>query len=72
MTWVSQVSLVSLFHSGLRSGLNFTAAHWPVHRPRLRATISAQGAGRAHSLFVTSGIPITWLTPCGRTADTRF
>jgi hypothetical protein len=60
---VSQVSLVGLFHSGPRPGLNFSAAHWDVPRPRLRATTSAQRAEAAHSLFVTSGLPIPGPTP---------
>jgi hypothetical protein len=59
---VMWVSLVSLFHSGPRPGLHFSAGYWHVHRPRLRATTSAHGAGMAHALFVTCEIPIPWLT----------
>lgn len=60
---VSQVTLVSLFHSGLRPAQISSAGHWHVHRPRLRATTSAQGAGLAHALFVTPEITRCWLTP---------
>jgi hypothetical protein len=82
---VSQVTLVSLFHSGLRPALISSAGHWHVHRLRLRATTSVQGAGLAHALFVTPEIPIRWLTPwriagghwvlrswCVRWLDERF
>ena len=57
------MSLVSVFHAGLRPGRNFSAGHWHVHRPRLRATTSAQGARLAHSAFVTCGIPAPCRTP---------
>ena len=64
--WVSVVGvvgLVSLFHLGLRPDLNFSAAHWDVHRPRLRATTSAQVAGLTDAMFVTYEILLPWLTP---------